>query len=141
MSVPAKERTPDASGVSPYSLEEQTVLAKIKTFMNGEPFHYLNTNASLSNAERLKRQTTVATLKQLVTDIRLKKKDENALFDYQDDHFDEADYTWLQELHPGVNVTGWRVFMILMDPVKYGQGLDHPEQQVRGTISQRSAKH
>jgi len=124
-----------------YSMDEQMILAKMETFMNGRPFHHLDIDTSIPQADKLKRKAIVSVLTTLVTDIRLKKKEGSALFDYQDLHFEEPDYTWLQELHPGVNVNGWRVIMIRMDPLKYGQNIDHPLQNVRGTITNRSAKN
>lgn len=109
--------------------------------MNGKPFHYLDIDTSIPEADKLKRKAIVEKLTSLVLGIRYKEVEGSALFDYQNIHFDEPDHTWLQQQHPGVNVNGWRVFMILMDPVMYGQGLDHPISQVLGTISKRSAKN
>lgn len=109
--------------------------------MNGRPFQYLDKDESIPEDERDKRIKIVSSLMELVTGIRLKKADSSAFFDYQDIHFDEPDYTWLQELHPGVNVNGWRVIMALMDPLKYGENIDRPMQQVLGTITRRSAKN
>lgn len=140
MAVPIKEVKSETSPTPLYSMDELMILARMEMFMNGKPFHYLDIDTSIPEADKLKRKAIVSTLTALVTDIRLKKKEGSALFEYQDIHFDEPDHAWFQKLHPGVNVNGWRVFMILMDPVKNGQGLDYPEQQVRGTISKRSAK-
>jgi len=140
MAVPFKEAKQDTSPAPLYSMDEQMILTRMETFMNSKPFRYLDIDTSIPQADKLKRKAIVSKLTALVTDIRLKNKEENALFEYQDNHFDEPDHTWLKELHPGVNVNGWRVFMILMDPFRYGQNVDRPLQQVRGTISQRSAK-
>jgi hypothetical protein len=147
MATPVKETSPDASPVSPptrerklYSIEELIILAKMEVLMNGTPFHYLDTDTSISEDDREKRKVIVSELTGLVTGVRSKKKEASALFDYQDRHFDEPDHTWLQESHPGVNVNGWRVFMVLMNPLKYGENIDHPIQQVLGTITKRSAR-
>ena len=123
-----------------YSMDEQMILARMETLMNGRPFHYLDIDTSIPQADKLKRKAIVSALTTLVKDIRLKKKEGSAFFDYQDLHFEEPDHAWLQQQYPGVNVTGWRVIMVLMDPLKYGQNLDHPLQNVRGTITNRSAK-
>jgi hypothetical protein len=136
MATPVKEAEPTL-----YSMDEEMILAKMHMLMNGEPFHYLDTDMSISQVDKLKRKAIVSSLTTLVADIRLKKKEGSALFDYQDLHFDEPDHAWLQEEHPGVNGSGWRVCMILMDPLRYGQNLDHPDSHVRGTISKRSAKN
>jgi len=109
--------------------------------MNGRPFHYLDIDTSIPEPERMKRKATVEKLTSLVLGIRYKVAEGSAFIDYQDNHFDEPDHAWLQEKHPGVNVTGWGVIMILMDPLKYGQGLDHPLERVHATISKRSAKN
>lgn len=147
MATPVKEMSPDASPVSPpageqkpYSVEELKILAKMELIMNGRPFQYLDKDTSISEDDREKRKAIVSELTGLVTGIRSKKTEANALFDYQDIHFDEPDYQWLQEQHPGVNVNGWRVFMALMDPLKYGENIDRSIQKVLGTITKRSAK-
>jgi hypothetical protein len=147
MVAPAKEAKFDTSArPSPageqkfYSMEEQLILARMEMLMNAKPFHYLDIDTLIPQADKLKKKAIVLALNTLVTDIRLKKKEGSALLEYQDIHFDEPDHAWLRELHPGVNVNGWRVFMVLMDPLRYGQNLNRPEQQVRGTITRRSAK-
>jgi hypothetical protein len=110
--------------------------------MNGAPFHYLDdTDVPTSAVDRDKTKSIVSELTDLVTDIRSKKKESSALFDFQDKHFDEPEYRWLQEYYPGLNVTGWRVFMALMDPLKYGEKIDRSQEQVLGTITKRSAKN
>jgi hypothetical protein len=147
MATSVKETVPEATPVSPptggeklYSVEELMILAKIQVFMNGRPFQYLDKDESISEDERDKRKKIASSLKELVTDIRSKKAEASALFDYQDRHFDEPEYAWLQEEYPGLNVTGWRVIMALEDPLKYGKDIDRHEEQVFGTISKRSAR-
>jgi hypothetical protein len=147
MATPVKEITPDTSSPSSpageqklYSMDEQTILAKMEMLMNGKPFHYLDRDTLISEQERAKRKAIVEKLTSVVLGIRYKSAEGNTLFDYQDLHFDEPDHAWLQEKHPGVNVSGWGVIMILMDPLKYGKNLDRPLQQVLGTITRRSAK-
>lgn len=147
MATLTKEVKPEVSpGSSPageqklYSMEEQEVLVKMEIFMNGKPFHFLDIDTSIPEPERRKRKAIAEKLTSLVLGIRRKEAEGSALFDYQDIHFDEQDHTWLQEVHPGVNVNGWRVMMILMDPLKYGKGLDHPLEQVHAPISKRSGK-
>ena len=140
MAAPIKEVKSETSPTPLYSMDELMILARMERFMNGKPFHYLDIDTSIPQADKLKRKAIVEKLSSIVLGIRYKVAEKSALFDYQDIHFDEPDHTWLQELHPGVNVNGWRVTMVLMDPVKYGQGMDYPEEQVLGTISRRSAK-
>ncbi len=142
-----KESVPEATPIPPptggekvYSVEELMILAKIQVLMNGRPFQYLEKDDSISDDERGKRSKIASSLMELVADIRSKKADSSAFFDYQDIHFDEPEHAWLQELHPGVNVNGWRVIMTIMDPVKYGEKIDRPRQQVVATITKRSAR-
>lgn len=124
-----------------YFEAEQEIIANMERFMNSKPFHYLNIDPSISEGDRIEKNKIVTTLTSLVSDIRSKNKEASAFFDYQDLHFDEPDHVWLQEQHPGVNVSGWRVVMILMDPMKYGVNLDRPMPKVSATISKRSAKN
>jgi hypothetical protein len=147
MATPVKETVPEATPISPptggeklYSMEELIILAKMEVVMNGAPFHYLDTDTSIPEDDREKRKAIVSALTGLVTDIRSKKAESSALFDYQDRHFDEPEYKWLQEHYPGLNVNGWRVFIALIDPLKYGKDIDRAAQQVLGTISKRSAR-
>ena len=144
MATPIKETKSDASPEGEekfYSMDEVIILTKMETFMNGKPFHFLDQETSVSEQERDRRKVIVSELTGIVTDIRLKKTEERTLFEYQDVHFDEPEYAWLQELHPGVNVSGWGVVMILMNPMTYGKNIDRPVQNVHGTITQRSAKN
>jgi hypothetical protein len=139
MTLSAKEASSEGEQEL-YSMDELMILAKMETCMNGKPFHYLNIDTTILPDDKLRRKEIISELTTLFINIRLKKKEESAFFDYQNLHFDAPDYAWLQQQHPGVNVNGWRVVMALMDPLKYGQKIDHPIQQVRATISQRSAK-
>lgn len=139
MTSPASERIIEQRQM-PYSTDEQVIIKKMESLMNGAPFHYLEKDESISGDERDTRRQIISSLNNLILNIRSKKADLKEFFDYQDMHFDAPDHAWLQTEHPGVNVTGWRVVMVLMDPLTYGKGLDRPIQTVHGTISQRSAK-
>lgn len=135
MAVPIKEVKSETSPTPLYSMNELMILARMEMFMNGKPFHYLDIDTSISEADKQKRKSIVLALTTLVTDIRLKKKEGSALLEYQNIHFDEPDHAWLQKLHPGVNVNGWRVFMVLMDPLKYGGEIGPP-----GDLSHKQTK-
>ena len=117
-----------------YSGAEQEIITNITSLISGEPFHFLDTDTSLPEDIRLRKKEIRSALTTLVTDIRLKKKPESELFDYQDLHFEDSDHAWLSELHPGLNVNGWRVFMAEMNPLKFGQNIERPMAKFHSTF-------
>lgn len=129
----------DTKNVSTYSIEESTVLGRIKDIINGDFFHHLPAEA-VHESNKQSPAAIVCEVRALVAKIRVEKRDPQEFFAYQDVHFGDPHYAFLEEPYPGLNVNGWRVFMAELDPVKYGVAITRKEFQIRGTISQRSAK-
>ena len=103
-----------------YEPEESEILTRMKNLMGGEAFHG-------ETAEN--RLVIIEQLRTLVTKIRTHELKTEVFFAYQDTNFALSEYAFLAEPHPGLNVTGWRVFMVLMDPLQYGQTIGPPGDQ------------
>lgn len=141
MATPIKETAPKIIRIpSPeevkrkYSEAELEIITKITSMISGESFHYLDRDTTSPEDVRVRMKEIISTLATLVTDIRLKKKPESELFDYQDLHFEDSDHAWLSELHPGLNINGWRVFMAEMSPLKFGQNVERPLAKFHSTF-------
>lgn len=89
--------------------------------------------------ERIKipRLSIVEDLRQMVRDIHAGEKTIGDFWVYQDLHIDDPGYSFLGEQHPGLNVSGWRVFMALIDPLTYGRNIQVADGS-RAPISRRS---
>ncbi len=125
---------------SPYTPEEAVVIGYMKNLMGGEPYHTMET-ALLPAEMKARRTMIIEEITSLTDRIRRKELTIDKFFSYQDAHLEESDYQFLSQPHPGLNVTGWRVFMACIDPLRYGKTIDRSMATVRGTISHRSAKH
>lgn len=123
-----------------YTAEEAAVLGRIKDIINGDFFHHV-TQEPVSETNKESPSAIVVRTRSFIAKIRLDKRDAQEFFTYQDEHFDDPEYAFLKDLYPGLNVNGWRVLMAELDPKKYGIAIARKEFQVRGTISQRSAKN
>lgn len=122
-----------------YTTEELVVLGRIKDILNGDFFHHLPTEA-ITESNKETPTAIVNEARALIAKIRKEKRDQKEFFTYQDEHFDNPHYAFLEEEYPGLNVNGWRVLMAELNPIKYGTAIQRKDYHIYGTISQRSAK-
>lgn len=146
---PGTDQSPQPQEPGKHSMEEAAILGHIHELLGGhEQFSAVLLNEALSDEQKARQMAIIESARMLIARIR---KGENApdghaltsedFFAYQDAHFDDPDYAFLIDLHPGLNSNGWRLLLAEMDPVKWGKSIERPMAfDVHATISKRSAK-
>ncbi len=121
-----------ADGGPIFSLEEQEERARQNVVLQNA-FTYICKDPPLVKIPRL---AIVEGLRMLAEEIRGDEKSMVDFWTYQEEHIGDPDYGFLGEIHPGLNVTGWRVMMALIDPLQYGRdiiAMSGPYQPTRKT--------
>ena len=72
---------------------------------------------------KIPRLAIVEELRNLANEIRSGKKTMEDFWTYQSEHINDSTYQFLSDIHPGLNVVGWRVIMAIIDPFTYGRDI------------------
>lgn len=122
------------NGKDVISPEDKAELERQQNLLRGA-FAYISDEPI--EAIRIHRLAIITDLRQMAEDIGRGTKTMNDFWTYQDIYIDDPVYGFLSEIHPGLNVAGWRVVMALIDPLTYGRAVQGSS-DIPGRISRRS---
>lgn len=129
------ERSPRGSvvdGGDVFSPEDKEELARQNVVLQNT-FKYICKDLPIVKIPRL---AIVEELRNLAEEIREGGKTIDDFWAYQEKHISDSDHQFLSEIHPGLNVVGWKVILAFIDPLTYGRdiiAMSRPYQPIRKT--------
>lgn len=123
-------RSSVVGGGDVFSPEDQEERARQKAVLQNA-FTYICNDLPMVKIPRL---AIVEELRKLVEEIREGEKTINDFWEYQEKHIQDPAHQFLTEIHPSLNVVGWRVILAFVDPLTYGRdiiAMSGPYQPIR----------